>query len=221
MPNSVVVVAPHPDDETLACGGTIALKVMQGYRVSVVFMTDGRFSHLRSLGIGFDPSPEELAVIRREEAAKAASWLGLGPESLLFLDFDSESLIEQKEAAARRLSEILEVLGPDEVYYPSALDSHRTHRATHDIVAASLNCAAISPEQYLYTVWPGRAPRTGAHQELVVDISHALPCKMRAIDEYRSQVTRVSKQQRRPLLSRRFLARFRSSEERFLRAHLM
>jgi LmbE family N-acetylglucosaminyl deacetylase len=185
--------------------------------VSVVFMTDGRFSHLHSLGIASDPSPEELAVIRRVEANKAAAWLGVGPDSLFFLDFDSESLVRRKEAAVRRLAEILAGLRPDEVYYPGAAESHMTHRMTHDIVAASLDRAGMSPGRYLYTVWPGRASRMGARDELVVDISRTLPLKIRAMNEYRSQVTRFSRQQRRPLLSRRFLARFRSSEERFLR----
>lgn len=74
---SVVVFAPHPDDETLGCGGTIAKKVREGFNVYIVFITDGRNSHRNVLNIYENPSPEELKFIRRNEAIYATSILGI------------------------------------------------------------------------------------------------------------------------------------------------
>ena len=72
MAKTTVIFAPHPDDEILACGGTIAKKVKEGQEVYIVIMTDGRNSHLNVLGIAVNPTPEEVAKIRKEEAKRAA-----------------------------------------------------------------------------------------------------------------------------------------------------
>lgn len=72
----VVVFAPHPDDETLACGGTIAKSVHQGDDVYIVIMTDGRNSHRGVLGIEKNPTPEEIGVIRNNEGRQLLRYWG-------------------------------------------------------------------------------------------------------------------------------------------------
>ena len=66
----VVVLAPHPDDETLGCGGLIALKRSLGAPVRVIFMTDGAGSHS-----GVDRPA--LTATRKEEASAACNVLGV------------------------------------------------------------------------------------------------------------------------------------------------
>ena len=82
---TIVLFAPHPDDETLGCGGYLAKRIDEGYKVFVVVLTMGEklFSHV--LKIFEDPSPREVCDIRRDETRRATEILGLKNEDLLFL----------------------------------------------------------------------------------------------------------------------------------------
>jgi LmbE family N-acetylglucosaminyl deacetylase len=71
MPQSILVVAPHPDDESIGCGGTICLHHRQGDRVQAVFLTSGER--------GVANASSETAQAIREAEARAAG-------ELLFLD---------------------------------------------------------------------------------------------------------------------------------------
>ncbi|HEY5624375.1 MAG TPA: PIG-L family deacetylase, partial [Gammaproteobacteria bacterium] len=65
------MIAPHPDDEVLGCGGTMARHLAAGDHVHVVVVTDGRRSRVAGL------KPEAVAEVRRQEATNAASLLGV------------------------------------------------------------------------------------------------------------------------------------------------
>ena len=71
-----IVVAPHPDDESLACGGLIADACRQGLRGKVVIVSDGAGSHPNSKAY----PPDRLRALREEEARRAGAELGLKPE---------------------------------------------------------------------------------------------------------------------------------------------
>ncbi len=207
-------IAPHPDDETLACGGTIALKAERGEEVYIAFMTDGRDSHLHTLGIATDPSPEEMALIRKEEAVLAAGILGVGIESLFFFDLDSALVRSYDEEVLRTVGDLLVKLRPDEVYYPDRTDSHATHQATCYVVETCLSVAETAIREFRYVVWSDDATDAEGGR-LEVDVTSALPLKKRAIEQYASQVTVFSKQQKQPLLSEAFLGRFLTGTEAF------
>ena len=78
-----LVVAPHPDDEALACGGLIQSLTENGWSVSIVYLTDGRHSHRFAFGVLEDPAPQAMAVIRRREAYQAAACLGVCPSGCI------------------------------------------------------------------------------------------------------------------------------------------
>jgi len=90
----IVVFAPHPDDETVGCGGAIAKRISQGYDVLIVVMTDGRHAFSHSLGIHSEPSPEEVKTTRREEIKGVMKIYGLPEENLILLDFEDRKLQE-------------------------------------------------------------------------------------------------------------------------------
>jgi len=71
MKKKIVVFAPHPDDETWGCGGTIAKKLREGYEILIVVMTDGRYAFKKVLGIDSDPTPEELKEIKKRRNKKS------------------------------------------------------------------------------------------------------------------------------------------------------
>jgi LmbE family N-acetylglucosaminyl deacetylase len=77
----VLVVAPHPDDESLGCGGLIATLAWKGAAFRFVFVTDGGASHRHSQSW---PRPR-LAARREAEATEALRRLGVGAETRLFL----------------------------------------------------------------------------------------------------------------------------------------
>jgi LmbE family N-acetylglucosaminyl deacetylase len=107
MNKKVIVFAPHPDDETLGCGGTIAKKTSEGYEVFVVIITDGRHAFSKVLGINSDPNPEEIKQIRKEEVIKATRILGVPITNLLFLDFEDRTLEKHEKEAEEKIIEIL------------------------------------------------------------------------------------------------------------------
>ncbi len=89
---SVVVVAPHSDDEILGAGGLVKRALEAHNQVTVVLVTNGDgftiaterwFRHLR-------PSPadyENLGYVRQQESTKALGIMGLSPEQIIFLGY--------------------------------------------------------------------------------------------------------------------------------------
>ena len=217
MAGTVIVFAPHPDDETLACGGTMALKARGGHDVHVVFMTDGRNSHLHQLRILVDPTPQRLAQIRKEEARRALTTLGVQPTNLAFLGFEDGTLSLNMETAKAMVCKIMVRLRPEEIYYPDASDAHRDHHATFAIVEDCLSSLEFAPRKYRYVVWASEEQRVDNGQVRVrVDIGDVLQLKQKAIHEYRSQVTLFSRDQTHPVLPEQFLAKFQSGQELFV-----
>lgn len=216
--------APHPDDETWGCGGTIAKRISEGAEVFVVVMTDGRYSHLVAFGPETNPTPERLKTIRHEEIVRATSILGVPKGNLFFLDFEDGKLEAHREKAEAEVSEILVGSRPSEVYFPSEKDFHVDHRATCAIVEGAIGKLGFSPEAYRYSIRQ-KFGRVGPvvdsllnvlkHNIVKVDIAEFLPLKRAAVREYKSEVAVISKKQERPITSGRRMARFLRNEERF------
>ena len=216
MAGAVLVFAPHPDDETLACGGTIAGQVRNGRDVRVVFMTDGGRPESERRGPASAGTPQDMCQVRRREAERAASALGVPGQNLIFLGFESPALAQEFNAACAKVRALMVDLGPGVVYYPDRADTHRTHRATHDIVEACLEAIEFSGERRRYVVWPDEeGNRAGSGDKVEVDVRDDLAVKKRALGTYRSQV--CPQEQGRPALSSSFLADFLTGWEVFYR----
>jgi LmbE family N-acetylglucosaminyl deacetylase len=203
----VVVFAPHPDDETLGCGGTIAKKLAVGYEVIIVVMTDGRFLLLKSFGIDDDPSPEQVKEIRRGEVLRATKILGVPEKNIVFLDFVDGTLKENEEIVEEKVAAILEKHVPSEVYFPFERDGHPDHQATNRIVRRAVKTLGIKPIMYCYTIMH-RAARFGPiieflasifkRDRIYVDVSEFLPLKKEAVKEFKSELTAISPKQSKP-----------------------
>jgi len=210
-----IFFAPHPDDETLACGGTIALKAAGGEGVVVVIMTDGRNSH-KMMGIEDDPSPSELIGIRQRECEKATSILGVKRENLLFLGFEDIHLYESRVEARARVSKILVDYNPSEVFIPARNEFHPDHLSTNLIVSASIKELGISPVVYEYNVISTGEPRASMGT-LAMDIGSTLGKKKEAIKAYKSQINIISLKQKHPVVDSYQLLTYMRDSERFLR----
>jgi N-acetylglucosamine malate deacetylase 1 len=172
---NVLVIAPHPDDEVIGCGGAIRLRVERGERVSVVFLTSGE--------LGLKHLPREQAWTTREaEARKAAKILGLA--KLHFLRQPDWMLGDHAAAAARALQPVLKKVRPDVIYLPHPNDGHPDHQATLPILQAALKGGhGRKPELLAYEIWTPLA----AH-DFTLDISRVMPRKLRALRAHRSQL---------------------------------
>lgn len=123
----VLVLAPHPDDETLCCGGTAALYAAARATVTVVVATDGDAARV-------DLPPGELGRRRRAEVHDATAALGLPAPVLLGLqDGGLENALDEltDEIAAHLAT------GPDVVILPWFGDGHRDHVAVNRALAAA------------------------------------------------------------------------------------
>jgi len=203
----IIVFAPHPDDETLGCGGTIAKKLAEGYQVIIVVMTDGRFLLLKSFRIDYDPSPEQVKEIRRGEVLRATKILGVPKENVIFLDFVDGTLKENEEVAEEKVAEILERYAPSEVYFPFERDAHLDHQATNRIVRRAVENLGIKIMMYRYTIMH-KAARFGPlieflasifkRDRIYIDVSEFLPLKKEAVKEFKSELTAISPKQSKP-----------------------
>lgn len=211
--NNMIVFAPHPDDETLACGGTIIKKIEEGFDVYVTVMTDGRHSHDVTLGLA-EPSPETIAEMRVIEFSEATRVLGVNPSNLILLGFEDGKLREQISEARERTVRILREVRPVEIYIPYRDDANEDHRTTYEVVAGSVRATDPLPKMYEYSVWNGKIPRPGL-KVFVIDIHWELGRKMEAISKYKSQISTCFPKQEKAVLSEEFVNMFRSEKETF------
>lgn len=231
MANQVVVFAPHPDDEVLGCGGTIAKRSSQGYDISVVFMTDGR-NCLKEIGVSSEPSPLELREIRRKEAERATKILGIPQECLTFLEIEDGTLHKNRRSVEDEVTRILKNF-PADIYYPQEREFNIDHRATSHLVRDMIRRVNCHPSEHQYMIaWPyplNLIPRVHPQrlQDRIIysvtgrnivhaDITSFLYLKENALHEYRSQLNILSQKQKRPALKGSFLRRFLKNEESFL-----
>ena len=146
-PQKAVVFAPHQDDETLGCGGTIIGKRARNAHVSVVFMTDGRRSHA-----GLIPEADLIAR-RADEALAACRTLGVAAEDVTFLDLTDGRVTEQKETAVPPIVKLLTDLRPEQVFIPYRYEPPPDHYSTTHAVLAALQQVGHPAAIYEYPVW--------------------------------------------------------------------
>lgn len=144
---SCLVLAPHPDDETLGCGGTIASLTRRGVRVVLVVATNGALSDRAGR------PEEEVIEVRRQEALEAAKRLGVDAHDVHFLELPDGELAEHVAVARDRIQDVVVSCRPEHVLVCSAMDPHQDHVALNSICAAlSLGEAALF--EYLVWAWP-------------------------------------------------------------------
>lgn len=222
MTKRIIVFAPHPDDETLGCGGTIAKRLFEGYDVLIVIMTDGRHAFSKVLNIYTNPAPEELKEIRKEEVKRATKILGVPEENLIFLDFEDGTLNSHEKQVEEKVAEILEKNSHVEVYLPCKQDCHPDHHLTNRVVKKSIQKLGISTQKYHYSITPmcahidpiiSRFLHCFKRNLVTVDISKFLDIKKAALQEFKSELTAVTSRQHKPVVNG--LKRFLKNEETF------
>jgi len=171
---SVLVLVPHPDDESLGCGGTIALHCRQGDRVKIVCATDGAAGDPLGYYAGRD-----YRALRREEAGRAAEILGTS--DVTFWAYEDGKLASADDLAAR-LERLFAVERPDLIYRPSVREIHPDHWALGVAVERALQAYSGSVAAYAYEIWATVRP---TH---VLDITGVWDLKRKAVEQHQSQL---------------------------------
>ncbi len=150
-----LVLAPHPDDETLGCGALLATAFAQGSRAHVLILSDGARSHPNSR---LWP-PARLAHLRREEAIEAVRRLGGTREAISFLDYpdcDVPASGERMIAAAGQTLERMRTLTLRTLLVTSPADPHCDHLAAARI-AREVARRDVGIRLLFYPVWSRRS----------------------------------------------------------------
>jgi LmbE family N-acetylglucosaminyl deacetylase len=149
----LLLIAPHPDDETFGCGNIIALKKQQGARVKIIFLTDGEASMK-----GHSPiASQEVADVRKQEAIEACAHLGLNVDDLKRYSLPDGQVPGKgtagfEEAVERLLNDIRE-FAPAEIICPHRMDGHGDHAAAAEITQETVRRCKSPPRLLFYTVW--------------------------------------------------------------------
>ncbi len=199
-----LVAAPHPDDEVLGCGATIARKRAAGTEVRLLFASDGRHAGLDGV------TPAELARIREREARDAARRLGVAEDEVVFLGWEDGTLAGREVELRARLALECARFQPDEVLAPCRYDAHPDHEALGRAADAAARARAVPlleyPVWFWGTPWWKRWARGGFRVQAVRTEGH-LERKRDALDAHRSQKALAE------VDGGRFLRRFFTSAE--------
>ena len=175
--NRIMIISPHPDDESIGCGGTIQKHVAEGDVVQVEMLTSGERG-------GHDWSETEIARIREEESLAAAAILGIGHVEF-YREPDGD--LRANRALVDRLSKRISDWKPNIIYAPHSAEQHPDHRVALQLLQRSLRAIDFiePPRLLVYEVW------TPLQQlDEIVDITPYIETKLRAVAAYQSQ-TRI------------------------------
>jgi LmbE family N-acetylglucosaminyl deacetylase len=210
---SALVFSPHPDDESLGCGGTILKKKKAGATVKLVHVSDGGGSTTLI-------RRDQLTAMRKQESRNAGQVLGV--DDIYFLDLPDGHLGENMAVAIERVAAILGQESPEEIFVPYIREPMRQaadHVAVTNIVLTALRRQSNPATVWEYPVWfwlhwpwvgfsqntPPVKPRHILKNSLLarfgvrafldlkhkVDIADVLSQKRRAIGEHKSQTEKL------------------------------
>lgn len=178
--SSYLVVGPHPDDQELGMGGTIALLAQKGHKVHLLDITNG------------EPTPHGSPEIRARESAKAAEILGVTRSCLGLPNRVVVHNVENRHKLATAYRQFC----PDVIFVPFPIDAHPDHVAVTRLAedarfdAKLTNCPTIAGEP----VYPKRIIyyfcthlRISFQPSFCIDISTTIEQKRRAVEAYQSQ----------------------------------
>lgn len=177
--HDALVVAPHPDDETFGCGGTIAIVTTSGTPVDVVYLTRGENGYDLAR-VATDQEKESLAAIRQQEARKACEVLGV--RNVTFLS-GIDGGVPECPQLDQELARIIAVGQYQRIFCPWPHDAHRDHQAAYQVVDRAIQATRVRPTLWLYEIW---SPMQSANMFVPIDIT--MDRKRAAMREHHSQV---------------------------------
>ena len=185
--DSVLVIAPHPDDEIIGCGGSLIKHLIAGRNIDILYMTSGD----KGVNAG---KVKDMAKVRENEAIQAWEFLGLNSKRLHFLRLPDAELTFTPDIS-NKINKVIRQLRPATIYLPHRLDNHPDHEATYSLCIDAIEKAGYSyaiadlepwycPTVLAYEVWnPISKPG------YVEDISGQFDRKQKSLTYHKSQLS--------------------------------
>lgn len=171
----ILIVAPHPDDETIGCGGILAF---YGSQCDVLLLTDGRLGK----SAGGNQTDEEIIAIRKKEFETVMSFFGARYYKELNI-CDSQLKLNEKEVFAYNLKEYTYI------FVPNRNERHPDHKAAYEILKKMYRLQKSKARFMEYEVW---SPIILANRFL--DISEVMNDKISGLLKYESQIAELDYQ---------------------------
>jgi len=212
----LVVVAAHPDDESLGAGALVAEAAARGIPVTIIHVTDGAGSHPDSP----TTSPDELRRLRASEALLAAH--RLSPDAVVhLLGFPDGAVSANRDAISAALRDLIPE-APALLVAPWRGDGHADHTAVGEICAGFARDSGLDLLEYPVWLWHWAAPDDAVvpwdRFAALAPRGDALARKRNAIAAYASQAEPLSDQPGdEAMLLEPFLEQFRGRRELFVR----
>jgi LmbE family N-acetylglucosaminyl deacetylase len=163
--DNILIIAPHPDDESIGCGGLLS---MYSNQIDVVIMTDGARGDINK-------TLKDMKVIRKEELEKALGCVDL--RSYTFLDYPDGELVFHSDC----MDEI-DFERYTKIFVPHYSELHADHRASFEFLIKKID-DNNNIEIYQYET------RAAINEDIVaLDISSCIQNKLKMIGQYKSQL---------------------------------
>lgn len=185
---SVLVFAPHMDDEVIGCGGALQLHKQAGAKIHIVYFTDGSY-FLEDQNL-----VQQFIVTRKREALMVCDALGA---TYSFLDIPDREL-KYDSALQHELVRIIQAIEPTVIYLPHENETDREHRIVYSVVREAIwlaystfdICSTRKISRALiilaYEVWsPIYSP------DYYIDTTSTIESKRNLIKMYESQLQRI------------------------------
>ena len=172
----VLVLAPHPDDETIGCGGTSALYAKSGVTVNTLILTDG--------GLWGVPLPGQSIVQTRKEETQAAA-LVLGTLPPVFAGHQDRQL-PQGEALVEEIVQHVKKCRADTLFAPSLWEIHPDHKTLAHAAIQAIQQLGDGYHLVQYEVGMPLMPN------VLVDITSVFEIKQKAMACFTSQLAMQS-----------------------------
>lgn len=213
--DGILIVAPHPDDEIIACAGVMMFALDMAQSVNVLVITDGAACYDSE---SFSSSIDKLALakIRQEESVAAGRCIGLRRSNYIWTNLPDGRLRMPGLCGlvSKLISHCLESIKPRWVFAPSWDDNHLDHQVVAQACKVALETSGLPIGLSQYIVW-NNDKHTCARFNMVHRLSPDQSKKKRAaLMKFKSQIIPFESGIE-PVLLAEQVDRWLSSEERF------
>lgn len=167
--DKILIVSPHPDDETIGCGGLLA---KYGPQCDILILTDGRLGNIEKY-----KDTDKLIALRKQELNNAMKIAKVN--NIFFLDIEDSTLSMNKDKVKS-----FNIVDYDYIFVPNRYETHSDHKPVLKIITSMKSSQRSKAQIYEYEVWtPLHNPTWNLNISDVVDI------KKQMLKEYKSQIS--------------------------------
>lgn len=151
IPDSLLIIAPHPDDEVFGCAGLIQRALLQGKNVNVIVLTNGENAYDEEL-----ISKQQLKEKRKSLTVNAAKKLNLPIGNIHCFGWRDGYLHNEirNEVKRSEIRELIERINPEVIFSPHPFEGWEDHLAASDLADALITTLpAKNIQSYKYCVW--------------------------------------------------------------------